>query len=61
VWSDATGDLDECNGTEIDGTYAYIVTDTYPFISRCLNGEASADAGPGGPPPDGEAPPDANG
>jgi len=36
VWSDVTGDLDECNGTEIDGTYAYLVTDTYPFISRCL-------------------------
>lgn len=44
-----TGDLDECNGTTIDGEYAYIVTDTYPFVSRCLNGEVTEDAG--GPPP----------
>lgn len=60
-WSESTGDLDECNGTEIDGTYAYIVTDTYPFVTRCLNGETSGDAGPGGPPPEGEAPPGSDG
>ena len=49
-YSDANGDdnlfLDECNGTEIDGTYAYVITDEYPFISRCLNGEFTA-TGPG--------------
>jgi len=56
MWTEAAGDLDECNGIDIDGTYAYIVTDTYPFVGRCLNGEASADAAPGGPPPDGEPP-----
>ena len=33
-----TGDLDECNGTVIDGTYAYLITDEYPYIGRCLNG-----------------------
>ena len=48
VFTDA-GELDECNGTTIDGEYAYVVTDTYPFVSRCLNGEVSAEAG--GPPP----------
>ncbi|MEJ6722697.1 YHYH protein [Ilumatobacter sp.] len=50
-FSDANGNdnlfLDECNGTEIDGTYAYVITDEYPFISRCLNGEFTA-TGPGG-------------
>ena len=50
VWSDG-GDLDACNGTEIDGTYAYIVTDDYPYISRCLNGEVSGNGrGAGGRP-----------
>jgi len=56
-YSDANGDdnlyLDECNGTEIDGSYAYVITAEYPFISRCLNGEFTA-TGPGaGPPADG--------
>lgn len=49
---EGSGDLDSCNGTTVDGQYAYIVTDEYPYISRCLNGE-SAGGGPGGPPPDG--------
>ncbi len=61
VYDEAAGDLDACNGTTIDGTYAYIVTDTYPFVTRCLNGETSGDAGPGGPPPEGEAPPGSDG
>lgn len=30
-----SGDLDACNGAYIDGTYAYFVTDTYPFVGRC--------------------------
>lgn len=33
------GDLDECNGTTINGTYAYIVTDEFPYVSRCLMGK----------------------
>ena len=33
------GDLDECNGVTIDGQYVYIMTDAYPFLPRCLNGE----------------------
>ncbi len=52
--TDANGDdnlsLDECNGTEIDGSYASVITDEYPFISRCLNGEFTA-TGPGAGPP----------
>ncbi|MEM9561156.1 MAG: YHYH protein [Actinomycetota bacterium] len=49
VYTDGAGDLDACNGTTIDGQYAYIVTDAYPYVSRCLNGEVSG-AGVGGPP-----------
>jgi hypothetical protein len=32
------GNLDECNGTTINGQYAYLVTDDYPYIGRCLYG-----------------------
>ncbi|NNC74924.1 MAG: YHYH protein [Acidimicrobiia bacterium] len=39
VFDEANGDLDSCNGTTIDGQYVYFLTDAYPFISRCLNGE----------------------
>ncbi len=54
VHSDDHGDLDECNGVEIDGEYAYMITDEYPYVSRCLNGEFTATGpGAGGPPPDG--------
>jgi hypothetical protein len=51
-YSEGIGDLDECNGTTIDGQYVYVVTGGYPYISRCLNGEFT-DLGPdgGGPPP----------
>jgi YHYH protein len=62
VFSDGAGDLDSCNGTTIDGEYVYLVTDTFPFVSRCLNGETSeasgAAAGEGGAPPAGGEAPD---
>ncbi|MGB7394458.1 MAG: YHYH protein [Pricia sp.] len=45
------GDLDACNGTEINGTYAYVVTDTYPYVPRCLMGEFEEERH--GPPPGG--------
>ena len=64
------GDLDECNGTEVNGEYAYIVGKAYPYVSRCLMGEfvptgpgrggggpGNAGPGPGGPPPPADAPP----
>ena len=49
------GDLDQCNGIKIDGTYVYLLTDSFPYIPRCLNGDPdnSFDHGPGaggGPP-----------
>lgn len=67
-YSADSGTLDECNGTTIDDTYVYVVTDEYPFISRCLFGEAAeSDAPPmgggapgmptGGEAPNGAAPP----
>ena len=32
------GDLDECNGMTVNGTYGYYVTDSYPWIVACLRG-----------------------
>ncbi|MCB0633505.1 MAG: YHYH protein [Saprospiraceae bacterium] len=54
------GDLDECNGIEIDGRYAYFVTDEYPFMSRCLKGEFT-ETRPQGPPPGPGRPPHRHG
>ncbi|MGL4610157.1 MAG: YHYH protein [Trueperaceae bacterium] len=57
-----SGDLDECNGrTGVtpefpEGIYHYYATDTYPFLQRCVTGEVTVAAGPGGPPPGGAPP-----
>ena len=50
VHVDGLGDLDECNGIEIDGEYLYVITDDYPYIPRCLMGEFES-VRPDGPPP----------
>jgi hypothetical protein len=50
TFDESLGDLDECNGTWIDGQYAYFITDGYPFAPRCLNGATSSDGPPGAPP-----------
>lgn len=45
------GDLDECNGrTGVtpefpNGIYHYYITDTYPFIQRCVKGTAASTTG----------------
>jgi hypothetical protein len=44
------GQLDECNGIEIEGEYGYFVTDEYPYVSRCLKGEFFENHPPGPPP-----------
>lgn len=44
------GQLDECNGIMIDGQYTYFVTDSYPYMSRCLKGEFKEEHGNGPPP-----------
>jgi hypothetical protein len=59
-----SGDLDTCNGTFItndyypDGTYAYFLTDSFPFVPRCLHGEAdpSFEELGNGPEPGGSGP-----
>jgi len=33
-----SGDLDVCNGMEVNGQYGYYVTDSYPWVLRCLSG-----------------------
>ncbi|CAI8378592.1 MAG: Uncharacterised protein [Acidimicrobiaceae bacterium] len=45
------GKLDECNGVHINGEYMYLLTETFPYIPRCLNGQVSASTVAGGPPP----------
>jgi hypothetical protein len=52
---DGLGQLDECNGTTINGEYAYFVTDNYPYMSRCLKGLFKEERPPG-PPPGGRPP-----
>jgi len=37
------GTLDQCNGGMLDGRYVYFVTDSYPFVGRCLWGNISSD------------------
>lgn len=34
-----SGDLDECNGMTVNGSYRYYVTDSYPWIVACLWGQ----------------------
>ena len=42
---EGSGDLDQCNGRYgvtpefPDGIYYYVVTDDFPFFTRCLKGE----------------------
>jgi len=43
-----SGDLDECNGTTINGQYGYLVTDTFPYVSRCLKGQFEEEVRGGG-------------
>lgn len=57
VYDASLGDLDECNGITIEGQYVYLLTDDYPYISRCLKGEFTEQSGSGGTPPQGQRPP----
>ncbi|RZN80274.1 MAG: YHYH protein [Winogradskyella sp.] len=43
---DGYGDLDECNGITIDGKYMYLITNAFPYVSRCLMGEFVEQHGP---------------
>jgi hypothetical protein len=55
-YKEEIGDLDQCNGTSIDGQYVYIITDGYPYIPRCLNGEFTHISKGSPPPPRGPRP-----
>lgn len=50
------GNLDECNGTTINGEYLYLVTNEFPYVSRCLMGSFTETAPSGGPPPQQRSP-----
>lgn len=38
-FTQGSGNLDECNGAMVDGTYTYFATDTFPFFPHCLKGD----------------------
>ncbi|GLR18699.1 YHYH protein [Portibacter lacus] len=60
VYDSSIGNLDECNGIEVDGEYVYLITESYPFVSRCLMGEfeeVKRGPGPGGQRPGGQGGP----
>ena len=65
----ADAKLDPCNGITLNGNYQYLMTDTFPYIGRCLNGQISDSETVGGTPPNaspsgslpaGPPPPDLN-
>ena len=33
------GKLDSCNGATMNGEYVYVLTETFPYVPRCLNGK----------------------
>ena len=39
----ALGNLDECNGGDLNGKYVYFATDEFPFFHRCHWGKVSKD------------------
>jgi hypothetical protein len=43
IYTQSSGNLDSCNGTTINGQYLYLITDSFPYISRCLNGKIPAE------------------
>ena len=38
VYVPKSGDLDQCNGMQYHGSYAYFVTQTFPYIINCFKG-----------------------
>lgn len=43
VYIGGEGKLDRCNGGNLKGRYVYFITNTYPYLPRCLHGEVSND------------------
>jgi len=50
------GDLDECNGVTIVDKYMYLVTNKFPYVSRCLMGEVNEEERKGSHREQGERP-----
>lgn len=50
-----SGNLDECNGGYVNGGYGYFVTEEFPYVGRCLfgNADSSFQKGPGAGGPQG--------
>lgn len=42
VYVAGSGDLDACNGMEQNGSYGYVVTETYPHVLGCFTGTPDA-------------------
>ena len=55
VYDAANGDLDECNGMTVNGSYGYYVTDAYPWVLNCFKG--TPDKSFNKQPPSGTRPP----
>lgn len=48
------GDLDECNGMEVNGQYGYYAIEEYPWVIKCLSGtphDSFVREAPNAPPP----------
>lgn len=43
IYKAGSGNLDECNGAEVEGRYVYFATDSFPFFPRCFKGTVSRD------------------
>lgn len=37
-YNSGSGDLDECNGMNVDGVYGYYIADSYPWVLACFKG-----------------------
>ena len=44
-YTGGTGKLDQCNGGTLNGKFVYFVTDSYPYVPRCLWGKVSSGFG----------------
>lgn len=53
---DGYGNLDQCNGSQLDNKYVYFITDEYPFIQRCVFGTPDSSFAKHGPGPGDEDP-----
>ncbi|WP_198673628.1 PKD domain-containing protein [Algibacillus agarilyticus] len=39
---EGVGDLDECNGMEVNGQYGYYITNAFPWVLNCYKGDIDA-------------------